>query len=93
MRFFEPQAIIQQATRQHDLGLTALLLLISWGDVAYPLGLVLGLPAVGFAPVWNFSSQQPAESISLQALGDWRTMQWRYEGRRLDDVGAVHGRL
>ena len=47
---------IQQVTKERDLGLTALLLLLtSWADTGYPFGLIRGLPAVGYAPPTVFS--------------------------------------
>ena len=56
-----------------DIGLMSLLLLISsWGDVTYPLGLVQGLPAVGFAPCYNIFPQQPATTLGMgDVLEGW----------------------
>ena len=36
-----------------------LVVLLSWGDVAMPLGFVRGLPAVGLAPPYGIFPQQP----------------------------------
>ena len=50
-----------------DLGLLGLLVvLLSWGDVAMPLGFVRGLPAVGLAPPYGIFPLQPALPISLE---------------------------
>ena len=50
LRHYQTPAI-QAVTRQRDLGLVALLILLSsWSDTGYPFGLIKGLPAVGFAP-------------------------------------------
>ena len=64
---------IHRATSTRDIGLMSLLLLISsWGDVTYPLGLVQGLPAVGFAPCYNIFPQQPATTLGMgDVLEGW----------------------
>ncbi|CAE7736553.1 unnamed protein product [Symbiodinium microadriaticum] len=74
----QPQAL-RRATHQRDLGLTALLIILtSWGDVTYVHGLVKGLPAVGFAPPYGVFPAQVAEPISLEdILGDWQTVACR----------------
>ncbi|CAE7579592.1 unnamed protein product [Symbiodinium necroappetens] len=74
----QPQAL-RRATHQRDLGLTALLIILtSWGDVTYVHGLVKGLPAVGFAPPYGVFPAQVAEPISLEdVLGDWQTVACR----------------
>ncbi|CAE7248146.1 unnamed protein product, partial [Symbiodinium sp. CCMP2456] len=73
LRTLQPKAL-REATRYRDLGLTALLIiLISWGDVTYPFGLVQGLPAVGFAPSYGVFPTQQAHVISFEdVLGDWQ---------------------
>ena len=74
LRARQPQAL-RRATHQRDLGLTALLIILtSWGDVIYAHGLVKGLPAVGFAPPYGVFPTQDAEPISLgDVLADWQT--------------------
>ena len=59
LRHLQPDAI-RVATQQRDLGLLGLLVvLLSWGDVAMPLGFVRGLPAVGLAPPYGIFPLQP----------------------------------
>ena len=66
LRHLQPDAICV-ATQQRDLGLLGLLVvLLSWGDVAMPLGFVRGLPAVGLAPPYGIFPLQPALPISLE---------------------------
>ena len=66
LRHLQPDAI-RVATQQRDLGLLALLVvLLSWGDVAMPLGFVRGLPTVGLAPPYGIFPLQPALPISLE---------------------------
>ena len=66
LRHLQPDAI-RTATQQRDLGLLGLLVvLLSWGDVAMPLGFVQGLPAVGLAPNYGIFPQQPALPITLE---------------------------
>ena len=66
LRHLQPDAI-RTATQQRDLALLALLVvLLSWGDVAMPLGFVQGLPAVGLAPPYGIFPQQPALPITLE---------------------------
>ena len=66
LRHLQPDAI-RAATQQRDLGLLGLLVvLLSWGDVAMPLGFVQGLSAVGLAPPYGIFPQQPALPITLE---------------------------
>ena len=66
LRRLQPDAI-RVATQQRDLGLLGLLVvLLSWGDVAMPLGFVRGLPAVGLAPPYGIFPQQPALPSTLK---------------------------
>ena len=66
LRHLQPDAI-RVATQPRDLGLLGLLVvLLSWGDVAMPLGFVRGLPAVGLAPPYGIFPLQPALPISLE---------------------------
>ena len=66
LRHLQPDAI-RVATQQRDLGLLGLLVvLLSWGDVAMPLGFVRGLPTVGLAPPYGIFPQQPALPITLE---------------------------
>ena len=56
---------IRQVTQGRDLALlTLLLVLTSWGDTSYPMGLITGLPAVGYAPHYNIFPPQLAEKLS-----------------------------
>ncbi|CAE7330632.1 unnamed protein product, partial [Symbiodinium sp. CCMP2456] len=73
LRTLQPKAL-REATRYRDLGLTALLIILtSWGDVTYPFGLIQGLPAVGFAPSYGVFPTQQAHVISFEdVLGDWQ---------------------
>ena len=66
---------IRQVTQGRDFALLSLLiLLMSWGDTSYPMGLIAGLPAVGFAPHYNIFPLQPAQQISqLDVLEDWES--------------------
>ena len=66
---------IRQVTQGRDLALLSLLiLLMSWGDTSYPMGLIAGLPAVGFAPHYNIFPLQPSQRISqLEVLTDWES--------------------
>ena len=60
LRHLQPDAI-RVATQQRDLGLLGLpVVLLSWGDVAMPLGFVRG-----GATLWHFP-QQPALPITLE---------------------------
>ena len=59
LRAFQEPAV-HQVTKQRDIGFLALLMILtSWADTGFPYGLVEGLPAVGYAPlygifpVWN----------------------------------------
>lgn len=65
---------IQQVTKERDLGLTALLLLLtSWADTGYPFGLIRGLPAVGYAPAYGVFPSQPAYPLTLDdVLSGWQ---------------------
>ena len=57
---------IAQVTAKRDLGLTALLVVLTqWGDTCYPYGLVTGLPAVGTAPCYNIFPAQQGCIINL----------------------------
>lgn len=64
---------IRQVTAQRDIGLIGLLMtLMSWPDVTYPHGLVVGLPAVGFAPCYGIFPELVTEKISFtEVLGSW----------------------
>ena len=66
--------LLRQATKQRDLGFTALLIILaSWGDVTYAHGLVKGLPAVGFAPPYGVFPIQDAAPVSFEeVLGNWQ---------------------
>ena len=65
---------IQQVTKDRDLGLTALLLLLtSWADTGYPFGLIRGLLAVGYAPAYGVFPSQPAYPLTLDdVLSGWQ---------------------
>ena len=80
LRHLQPDAI-RVATQPRDLGLLGLLVvLLSWGDVAMPLGFVRGLPAVGLAPPYGIFPLQPALPISLEdVFFDWRRTTQRSE--------------
>ena len=63
-RFQEPA--VANVTHQRDIGLIALMMVLtSWADTGFPYGLVTGLPAVGFAPLYSIFPQQPAQRISI----------------------------
>ena len=64
LRHLQPDAI-RTATQQRDLGLLGLLVvLLSWGDVAMPLGFVQGLPAVGVGTtLWHFPAATTLEDV------------------------------
>ena len=64
---------IQQVTQGRDLALlTLLIILTSWGDTSYPMGLISGLPAVGFAPHYNiFPWQQACQLSQEDVLDGW----------------------
>ncbi len=66
---------IKQVTQGRDFALLSILILVmSWGDTSYPMGLITGLPAVGFAPHYNVFPRQPATPISqLEVLEDWES--------------------
>ena len=70
--FQEPT--VHQVTKNRDMGFIALLLIsTSWADTSFPLGLVRGLPAVGYAPPYGIFPQQPAEVISMSdVLDGWQ---------------------
>ena len=72
LRTFQEPAI-QEVTRHRDLGLLALLVLLtSWSDVSFPHGLVKGLPAVGYAPPYGIFPEQPATRLSMDdVLHGW----------------------
>ena len=65
---------IQQVTLQRDVGLVSLFItFMSWPDITYPHGPIMGLPAVGFAPNYGVFPIQPAERISLrEVLEGWQ---------------------
>ena len=65
---------VRQVTRQRDIGFIALLMILtSWADTSFPYGLVRGLPAVGYAPLYGIFPQQPAEVISMaDVLEGWQ---------------------
>ena len=66
---------IRGVTATRDLGLTALLILLSsWADVSYPFGLISGTPAVGTAPNYGIFPAQPGRSITLdEVLEGWES--------------------
>ena len=66
---------IQLVTRERDLGLTALLVVLtSWADTGYPFGLITGLPAVGYAPAYGVFPSQPAYPLTLDdVLVGWES--------------------
>ena len=54
---------------QKDLGFLALLVvLMAWGDTSLPRDFLLGMKAVGTAPVYGVFPVQPADEIQLDAL-------------------------
>lgn len=60
---------IRAVTTQRDLGLVALLILLSsWSDTGYPFGLIKGLPAVGFAPHYGIFPLQEATPLRIDAV-------------------------
>ena len=72
LRAFQEPAL-QEVTRHRDLGLLALLVLLtSWSDVSFPHGLVMGLPAVGYAPPYGIFPEQPATRLTMDdVLQGW----------------------
>ena len=49
-------------------------MLTSWPDVTYPSGLVLGLPAVGYAPCYGIFPELHVDRITFdEVLGSWET--------------------
>ena len=69
--FQEPA--VHQVTKQRDIGFLALLMILtSWADTGFPYGLVQGLPAVGYAPLYGIFPQQPAERISMAEVLEGR---------------------
>lgn len=66
---------IKQVTQGRDFALlTLLILLTSWGDSSYPMGLITGLPAVGFAPHYNIFPLQSSTRLSqAEVLSDWES--------------------
>lgn len=56
-------------TEQSDVGLVALLIVpMCWPDITYPVGLIEGLPAVGYAP----NPVQQGDLLSLdEVLEGW----------------------
>ena len=66
---------IQAVTAKRDLGLVALLILLSsWSDTGYPYGLIKGLPAVGFAPHYGIFPLQEAEPLTIDdVLNGWES--------------------
>ena len=72
LRQFQSPAI-QRVTQSRDLGFTSLLIVLTaWPDVTYPSGLILGLPAVGYAPCYGIFPELQVDRISLdEVLGDW----------------------
>lgn len=72
LRHYQTPAI-QAVTRQRDLGLVALLILLSsWSDTGYPFGLIKGLPAVGFAPHYGIFPLLEATSLGIDdVLEGW----------------------
>ena len=64
LRSFQPDQV-RAATSKRDLGFVAFLMVAcSWPDVTYPAGLILGLPAVGYAPNYGVFPGQPSNFIS-----------------------------
>ena len=57
------QAPSSDSAKGHGL-LGLLVILLAWPDVSYPHGLVVGLPAVGFAPHYGVFPQQDARRIT-----------------------------
>ena len=73
LRHLQPHGI-RCTTHARDLGFTALLIVLSsWPDIAYPFGLIRGLPAVGFAPCYGIFPELDVTPISMdEVLGDWQ---------------------
>ena len=104
LRRFQSSAI-QAVTHKRDIGLTGLLMvLISWPDATYPHGLIVGLPAVGYAPCYHVFPELQVDRISFEdVLGDWQThniigswrayarvpmMMWHWHSRQLTPTKA-----
>ena len=64
---------IRQVTQGRDVALlTLLMVLTSWGDTSYPMGLITGLPAVGYAPHYNIFPPQIAVKLTQsEVLEGW----------------------
>lgn len=62
-------------TEQRDVGLVALLIVhMCWPDITYPVGLIEGLPAVGYAPGYGIFPVQQGDLLSLgEVLEGWVT--------------------
>ncbi|CAE7538614.1 unnamed protein product [Symbiodinium sp. CCMP2592] len=82
-RFQAPS--LHRVTAARDIGLVALLVvLFSWPDTALPFALVVGMPAVGFAPCYGVFPQLPTSRISFdEVMGDWRA----HNARMLSRIG------
>ena len=78
LRTFQTPAI-RAVTCSRDLGLTALLVILtSWADVAYPYGLVAGLPAVGTAPPYGVFPEQQGRLLTMEdVLEGWETHNYK----------------
>lgn len=72
LRGIQPQSVAA-VTASRDVGLVALLMvLLQWPDVTYPHGLILGLPAVGFAPCYGiFPELEVPRTTFEEVLGNW----------------------
>ena len=64
---------MHQVTKQRDVSFLALLMILtSWADTGFPYRLAQELPAVGYAPPYGISPQQPAERISMAEVLEGR---------------------
>eukprot|EP00434_Breviolum_minutum_P039089 symbB.v1.2.034695.t1/scaffold4526.1/size39880/1 len=72
LRDIQPPSVAA-VTASRDVGLVALLMVVlQWPDVTYPHGLILGLPAVGFAPCYGiFPELEVPRTTFEEVLGNW----------------------